>query len=235
MLWTGGRAGTFRCPRRRPVRCGEARTDRGYVMGRRLVVAMLTVVLVTTVAGTAGADRPPRPTPTPTPGAAGVGDPYFPLDGNGGYDVDNYDLAIRYDPATDVLQGMATIRAQATQELSPFNLDLVGLTVRSVKVNGTPATFQPQRRRADRRRRGAACATAPASGSWCATTASRRRSKIRARASPASSTPTTARSSSGSPTWPRRGTRSTITQRCGVVLVRRSPCRPGSRPSPTAC
>ena len=26
-------------------------------------------------------------TPTPTPGAAGVGDPYFPLDGNGGYDV----------------------------------------------------------------------------------------------------------------------------------------------------
>ena len=72
-------------------------------MVRRLMVAMLTVVLATTLAGTAGAgERAPRP--TPTPGAAGVGDPYFPLDGNGGYDVDDYDLAIRYDPATDVLQ-----------------------------------------------------------------------------------------------------------------------------------
>ena len=32
------------------------------------------------------------------PGAPGAGDPYFPLDGNGGYDVGHYDLAIRYDP-----------------------------------------------------------------------------------------------------------------------------------------
>ena len=33
------------------------------------------------------------------PGSAGAGDPYFPLDGNGGYDVKHYDLDIRYDPA----------------------------------------------------------------------------------------------------------------------------------------
>ncbi|MCU1519161.1 MAG: metallopeptidase, partial [Pseudarthrobacter sp.] len=26
------------------------------------------------------------------PGAPGLGDPYFPLDGNGGYDVDHYEL-----------------------------------------------------------------------------------------------------------------------------------------------
>jgi aminopeptidase N len=75
------------------------------------------------------------------PGATGIGDPYFPLDGNGGYDVKNYLLNVRYDPATDVLEGVARIRARATQNLSRFNLDLVGLTVRSIKVNGRRASW----------------------------------------------------------------------------------------------
>ena len=44
-------------------------------------------------------------------GAPGVGDPYFPLDGNGGYDVKHYLLDLDYDPATDVLSGTATITA----------------------------------------------------------------------------------------------------------------------------
>ena len=33
-----------------------------------------------------------------TPGAPGAGDPYFPLDGNGGYDVRHYALDVKYDP-----------------------------------------------------------------------------------------------------------------------------------------
>ena len=41
------------------------------------------------------------------PGAPGIGDPYFPLDGNGGYDVKHYDLDVAYEPATDVLRGIA--------------------------------------------------------------------------------------------------------------------------------
>ena len=42
------------------------------------------------------------PVPGPTdPG--GAGDPYFPLLGNGGYDVARYDLALRVDPRVDVL------------------------------------------------------------------------------------------------------------------------------------
>src|SRR5918996_2758913 len=48
-----------------------------------------------------------------TPGAAGAGDPYFPLDGNGGYDVNHYLLDVSYDPATDVLTGEATLKARA--------------------------------------------------------------------------------------------------------------------------
>ncbi|MET0762562.1 MAG: hypothetical protein ABWZ63_09550, partial [Thermoleophilaceae bacterium] len=75
------------------------------------------------------------------PGAPGLGDPYFPLDGNGGYDVKRYQLDVKYDPATDVLDGEATIRARATQNLSSFNLDLDGLTVESIEVNGRPTTW----------------------------------------------------------------------------------------------
>ena len=66
--------------------------------------------------------------PRSRPGAPGIGDPYFPLDGNGGYDVQHYLLDLRYEPATDLLAGRATIRARATQNLSRFNLDFVGLT-----------------------------------------------------------------------------------------------------------
>jgi hypothetical protein len=76
-----------------------------------------------------------------TPGAPGAGDPYFPLDGNGGYDVHRYLLDVRYEPSTDFLAGVATIRARATQNLSSFNLDLVGLTVRSITVDGRPAAW----------------------------------------------------------------------------------------------
>jgi hypothetical protein len=75
------------------------------------------------------------------PGAAGAGDPYFPLDGNGGYDVEHYFLDVDYDPGTGVLDGVATIEARATQNLSSFNLDLVGLTVESIKVNGRRADW----------------------------------------------------------------------------------------------
>jgi aminopeptidase N len=70
-----------------------------------------------------------------------VGDEYFPLYGNGGYDVKHYLLEVSYDPATDRLAGVATISARATQNLSRFNLDFVGLTVRSIKVNGRPAAW----------------------------------------------------------------------------------------------
>jgi hypothetical protein len=75
------------------------------------------------------------------PGEPGLNDPYFPLDGNGGYDVEHYLLDLAYDPATDVLGGTATITARATQDLSAFNLDLDGLTVRSVTVDNGGAAW----------------------------------------------------------------------------------------------
>lgn len=73
------------------------------------------------------------------PGSVDVADPYVPGSGNGGYDVDNYRLAVRYDPADDRLVGRAVVTATATQNLSRFNLDLSGLTVDSVTVDGASA------------------------------------------------------------------------------------------------
>ncbi|MCX6464259.1 MAG: M1 family metallopeptidase [Pseudonocardiales bacterium] len=96
-------------------------------------LVLLAACAPTTVGGTASAVR------GPTPGAPGVGDPYFPLDGNGGYDVQDYRLDIAYDPTTDVLSGTATITARATQDLSSFHLDLSGLDVGEVGVDGAPA------------------------------------------------------------------------------------------------
>jgi aminopeptidase N len=78
----------------------------------------------------------------PGAGAAGAGDPYYPNDGNGGYDVDGYRVAVTYDPAQRHLDGDTTITARATQALSRFNLDLYKLTVHSVEVDGQPATFE---------------------------------------------------------------------------------------------
>ena len=80
------------------------------------------------------------------PGAAGIGDPYFPLDGNGGYDVKHYNLDIKYTPETDVLAGAATLRSKATQNLSALQPGLHrGLTIRWLKVDGAPRAVDPGR------------------------------------------------------------------------------------------
>jgi len=75
-----------------------------------------------------------------TPGSPGLGDPFFPLGGNGGYDVRHYGLSLDYAPAANRLAGTAVITATATQALSRFDLDLRGFDV-DVRVNGSPATY----------------------------------------------------------------------------------------------
>ncbi|MGW7300620.1 M1 family metallopeptidase [Streptomyces sp. NPDC054829] len=75
-----------------------------------------------------------------TQGAPGIGDPYYPAYGNGGYDVGHYDLRLKYQPTTDLLEGTATLLARTTQDLSRFNLDFL-LDVSEVRVNGAKASF----------------------------------------------------------------------------------------------
>src|SRR4051794_11291830 len=112
----------------------------GVVMvRRRLVLLPASAVALALVPGTAVAA--PGDAAVPTSGASGIGDPYYPLDGNGGYEVEHYGLALRYDPATDELTATATIEAVATQSLSAFNLDLQGVMVDSVTVEDADATW----------------------------------------------------------------------------------------------
>ena len=99
-------------------------------------VPALLLALVTGLVTPAGAAAAAPAAPAaPRPGAAGIGDPYFPQAGNGGYDVRTYGLDLAYDPASRRLAGTAVVVATATQDLSRFDLDLRGFTVSSVTVN----------------------------------------------------------------------------------------------------
>ena len=65
----------------------------------------------------------------------------MPTHGNGGYQVESYELDLDYRVNSNRLTGKATITAVATQALSRFSFDLAGLRVSKVSVNGR----RPQR------------------------------------------------------------------------------------------
>ncbi len=71
----------------------------------------------------------------------GKRDPFFPRSGNPGYDVSAYDVHLSYQPGSGKLQATATIAATAERRLRRFSLDLDGLTVTRVSVDGERAGF----------------------------------------------------------------------------------------------
>lgn len=75
-------------------------------------------------------------------GAEGIGDPYYPQLGNGGYDVLRYTLELTVDPQPNFLSGMCSIQARATQPLKVFNLDFSGLTIERITVNDLPGEYE---------------------------------------------------------------------------------------------
>lgn len=87
------------------------------------------------------APLPAQTLDAPSAGSPGVGDSYFPGLGNGGYDALDYDLTIEFRPKGGSIDGLTRIRARATQALSAFNLELDGLEVLAVQVDGRAATF----------------------------------------------------------------------------------------------
>ncbi|MFD0689424.1 M1 family metallopeptidase [Actinomadura fibrosa] len=103
--------------------------------GRTLPIAVAAVSVIALAPATADARE------RYTPGAPGVGDAYFPLEGNGGYDARHYSLDLRYDPDFDQLDGTVTLTARATQNLSSFDLDLSGMDVEQVRVNKAKAKY----------------------------------------------------------------------------------------------
>jgi aminopeptidase N len=75
----------------------------------------------------------------PVVGETGVGDEYFPGLGNGGYQVERYVLALVVDPQAGTIDATATIEAVASEDLAGFHLDLIGLEVGDVTVDGEEA------------------------------------------------------------------------------------------------
>jgi aminopeptidase N len=70
------------------------------------------------------------------PGEATLHDAYAPVSGNGGYNVEHYDIDVTYKMGTGRLSGTTAIQAVALDELSRFTLDLVGLRATKVAING---------------------------------------------------------------------------------------------------
>ncbi|MER5472862.1 M1 family metallopeptidase [Streptomyces sp. NPDC002685] len=115
---------TFRTPRRR---------------ARLILAAAITVAAAFTGPVSRAASSP---SDVPSPGAAGLGDPVFPLDGNGGYEVSRYILDFDWQAPKTPFEASTTIRATATQALSRFDLDFAGNTLHTVTVNGRTAAAE---------------------------------------------------------------------------------------------
>ncbi|MFF7448250.1 MULTISPECIES: M1 family aminopeptidase [unclassified Streptomyces] len=117
----------------RSARLAPACTSPVRGLGRVLGLG-LGLVLVLTACGASGVRG--------VAGGAGVGDPYFPEAGNGGFDVSRYALRLSYDPEAEHLSGTATVTARATGDLSAFDLDLKGMDVAEVTVEGRAARWE---------------------------------------------------------------------------------------------
>ena len=98
----------------------------------------------------ASTDEGSDPDDRPGSSLASFGDPLFDGLGNGGYDVQHYDLEVdttsNAQADEGAIDGLATITLLPTEDLSVFHLDLEFLTVESVVVNGAPAAFDHQGR-----------------------------------------------------------------------------------------
>jgi len=78
----------------------------------------------------------------PVAGERGLGDVYYPDLGNGGYDVQHYDLALDVDMDSGWLDGVATITLLPKMTLSSFHLELHGLDVDAIEIDGAAASFE---------------------------------------------------------------------------------------------
>jgi aminopeptidase N len=72
----------------------------------------------------------------------GVGDPYFPKLGNGGYDALHYDLKLQVDPKAQHLVASTKMHAKALRDLAEFNLDFRNFDISKVVVNGKEASYR---------------------------------------------------------------------------------------------
>jgi aminopeptidase N len=109
---------------------------------RRTLAALVVGVALALILGSGAPSlgRSPGSVDARPPGAAGIGDPYFPRDGNGGIDVLSYDIHDRYGFRHGRLSGWTDLRIRGTAAISSFDLDFL-LPARSVRVDGRSVAF----------------------------------------------------------------------------------------------
>jgi len=98
------------------------------------------LALALTLAAGLGLGPASASVPAASHGAAGIGDAYYPQDGNGGYDVTHYDIHDTYRIHDGRLSGWTDVKARSTEVLDRLDLDLM-LTPTAVQVDGATARF----------------------------------------------------------------------------------------------
>ncbi|MEI2731067.1 MAG: M1 family metallopeptidase [Dermatophilaceae bacterium] len=83
--------------------------------------------------------RRSAPPPTVVPPRPADADPYLPGHGDVTFAVRHYDLALDYRLTTNALRAVATLTVDALEPIDTLTLDLHGLTVRKVRVDGALA------------------------------------------------------------------------------------------------
>src|SRR5690349_16837715 len=117
---------------------GQVRRSR---FGRRLAALPALGLLVTSLWLTGPLPSVAAAPAKPEPGSPTSGDSLFPDIGNGGYDVAHYGIKLTYSRAGGTITATTTIKARAARPLTWYTLDLEGLTVRSVRVDGRRAAW----------------------------------------------------------------------------------------------
>ncbi|HJZ36736.1 MAG TPA: hypothetical protein VJ204_10760, partial [Solirubrobacterales bacterium] len=92
------------------------------------VVALVVGLVLANGAGALAAPKQPS-------------EPFFPRSGNRGYGVKHYDVSLGYQPRSGQLTARDVVEARATSGLRKFSLDLDGLKVTSVSVDGEAAEY----------------------------------------------------------------------------------------------
>ncbi len=143
----------------------STRLPRAPLWPRRCIGVLLATVAVSAgtvaaanvpVAADAVSDAAAKPSiaapsvSSASPDARSLGDPFYPTLGNGGYDVQQYDLDLRWHPPEAAhpegwLRGEAHITIRATQALSGFSFDLTAANsdVQRVAIDGVLAGHHP--------------------------------------------------------------------------------------------
>lgn len=87
---------------------------------------------------------PPLESTVPADTGDGIGDPLFPGLGNPGYDVEHYTIFI--DATEAELDAIAVLEIVPDSPMITFNMDLVGMFVSNIFVDGSQARFERQGR-----------------------------------------------------------------------------------------